>query len=299
LGPRATSSVRWIVGVILLGALAIPLGVIATGFHLSAPVRVAIGPPPADLAAETVVFSSPSGAMLHGWFVPGRPGGGAVVLMHGVHANRLSMVRRARLFSAAGFSVLLFDFQAHGESTGRRISFGHLEALDARAAVAYVRARLPGERIGALGTSLGGAATLLGPGPLDVDALVLESVYSEIGLAITNRMRMYGGSAFGALTSQPLERLFELLLPPILHVTAADLRPIDHIGQATAPILLASGTRDSRTTIDEAEALFARAREPKTFWAVEGAGHVDLEAFAPQEYREHVLPFLVERLQMP
>jgi hypothetical protein len=29
----------------------------------------------------------------------------------------------------------------------------------------------------------------------------------------------------------------------------------------------------------------------------EGARHVDLEAFAPEEYRRRVLPFLIERLQ--
>ena len=55
---------------------------------------------------------------LSGWFIAGRPGGGAVVLMHGVRGNRLAMLRRARLLHAEGFSVLLFDFQAHGESTG-------------------------------------------------------------------------------------------------------------------------------------------------------------------------------------
>ena len=42
-----------------------------------------------------------------------------------------------------GFSVLLFDFQSHGESPGRGIMFGWLEALDAAAAVAFVRTRLP------------------------------------------------------------------------------------------------------------------------------------------------------------
>ena len=44
---------------------------------------------------------------------------GAVVLMHGVKGNRLAMLRRARLLHAEGFGVLLFDFQAHGESAGK------------------------------------------------------------------------------------------------------------------------------------------------------------------------------------
>ncbi len=38
---------------------------------------------------------------------------------------------------------------------------------------------------------------------------------------------------------------------------------------------------------------------PKSFWAVEGAGHVDLEAYAPDDYRQRVFPFLIARLQQP
>ncbi len=194
-----------------------------------------IGPAPPGLHAENVTIRSTSGATLRGWFIAGRPGGGAVVLMHGVRSNRLSMVERARLLSAAGFAVLLFDFQAHGESDGARITFGHLESLDAAAAVAFVRQLLPDERIGAIGTSLGGAAALLGPAPLPVDALVLESVYPDIGAATANRIRVVLGPALGAIVARPLADLFELLLPPVLKLDPADLRPIDHIADATAP----------------------------------------------------------------
>jgi len=88
-------------------------------------------------------------------------GQGAIVLMHGVWSNRRTMVQRARVLHEHGFAVLLFDFQAEGESPGKHITFGHLEGLDAAAAVAFARQRLPGERVGAIGVSLGGAAALL------------------------------------------------------------------------------------------------------------------------------------------
>src|SRR5262249_24045879 len=252
--------------------------------------------PPPDLKAEEITIASPSGATLQGWFIAGTPGGGVVVLMHGVHGNRASMLPRARFLNAAGFSVLLFDFQAHGESTGNRITFGRREGLDARPPVACARSRLPAERIGAIGSSLGGAAALLGPGPLPVDALVLESFYSEIGTAIANRIDASLPIA-GGLVARPLAWLFELLLPPIVGVSPADLRPIDRIAEVTAPLLLAAGTRDDRTTIAETTAMFERARQPKWLWAVDGAHHVDLEAYAPGEYRHRVLQFLTEHLQ--
>jgi fermentation-respiration switch protein FrsA (DUF1100 family) len=279
------------VGVVLLVA-----GVIAVGLFLSAPARAILGAAPADIPVENVSIASASGATLRGWLVPGRPGVGAVVLMHGVHGNRLSMLRRARLFHAEGFAVLLFDFQAHGESTGTRITFGRREGQDAAAAIAHLRARLPNERIGAIGSSLGGAAALLAPTPLDVDALVLEAVYPDIGAATANRIRAVLGSVAGVVAS-PVTTLFEGLLPPFLGVSAADLRPIDHVGAVRAPLLLAAGTRDDRTTVAEVRAMFARANEPKRLWLVEGAGHVDLEGFAPTDYRDHVLAFMIETLQ--
>jgi fermentation-respiration switch protein FrsA (DUF1100 family) len=271
--------------------------VVGAGFYLSSPAPERIGAAPADLPAESVSFISGSGARLSGWFLAGRPGGGAVVLMHGVRGNRLTMLRRARILHSEGFAVLLFDFQAHGESPGRRITFGRLEGLDAAAAVTYVRQRLPTERVGAIGSSLGGASALLAPTPLAVDALVLESVYSDIGSAIANRIRVMLGPVVGAVAARPTAWLFEAVLPPFLGIRTADLRPIDHIANVTAPLLIVSGTLDDRTTMAETRAMFAQAPEPKALWAVEGAGHYDLEGHAPDAYRARVVAFLAERLR--
>jgi uncharacterized protein len=187
-----------VVGLALAVAAALCVSVVGVGLVPSRPATAEIGAAASDLAIEQVTIQSGSGATLRGWFLAGRPGGGGVVLMHSVRANRLSMLERARMLHAFGFSVLLFDFQAHGETTGERITFGHLEALDAAAAVAFARSRLPGEKIGAVGLSLGGAAALLGPSPLPVDALVLEAVYSDIGAAIENRLRLAFGVPVGS-----------------------------------------------------------------------------------------------------
>jgi len=45
--------------------------------------------------------------------------------------------------------------------------------------------------------------------------------------------------------------------------------------------------------------MFDRGREPKSFWPVEGAGHVDFEVYAPDEYRSRVVSFLIEKLRQP
>lgn len=226
-----------------------------------------------------------------------RPFQGAIVLMHGIRADRRLLVRRARVLHDHGFSVLLFDFRAHGESSGSRITFGRLEALDAQAAVSFVRGRVPDQRVGVIGVSLGGAAALLGSEPLDVDALVLESVYPDIDAALANRLRAALGPLAGTLFIPFLVPAFKLLLSPILGVRSDELRPIDDIGKATAPLLIASGTADQHTTIAETRLLFEHAPEPKKLWIVEGAAHVDLERFCPEQYWKTVLPFLIDHLR--
>ena len=167
---------------------------------MTGPAHRAVGDPPAELGARNVQFQSQSGATIHGWFVPGKKGAGAIILMHGVRANRLSMLGRARFLNHAGFAVLLFDFQAHGESAGEHITFGYLESRDAQAAVGFLRVNAQGEKIGVIGESMGGAATLLASPPLDVDAMVLEMVYPTIKQAVSNRLTRRLGSWAGILT---------------------------------------------------------------------------------------------------
>jgi pimeloyl-ACP methyl ester carboxylesterase len=131
------------------------IGAYAVGSALMAPSPSLVGDLPEDLVGESVLIPSESGSLLHGWFVPGRHN--AVVLLHGLHASRRNQLDRARLVHGAGYSVLLFDFQAHGESSGSNVTFGYLESRDARAAVDYVRRRLPGQKVAVIAQSMGGA----------------------------------------------------------------------------------------------------------------------------------------------
>ena len=125
---------------------------------------------------------------------------------------------------------------------------------------------------------------------------MLESVYSDIDAAIENRIIAVLGPV-GAVVAPPTTALFKLLLLPFLGVSASDLRPIDRIAQVRAPILVAGGMLDDRTFISETRAMFARANEPKRLWVVAGARHFDLEGFAPDEYRSHVLAFMLATLR--
>jgi uncharacterized protein len=246
-----------------------------------------VAPLPADLHGRAVQFHSASGAELKGWFIQGSSGKGAVVLLHGVRADRSDMYARARFLAASGYAVLMFDFQAHGESIAPYITFGFLESRDATAAVEFVRKAAPGERVAVIGLSMGGAAAVLADPPLPVDAMVLEEIYPTIEDALANRLREQYGPHGGALVA-----LFTWQMPLRLGFGPAALRPIDHIGSVRVPKPMIAGAADLHITLAESDRLFARAAEPKEYWVVPGAGHEDIHKLQGNAYETRVLTFL-------
>lgn len=280
---------------VLFGSLSVVFGfgiILWIGGHLCAANPREVGPLPADLVGEAVLITSKSGSELRGWFMPGQNGAGTVILLHSLRGSRLNMLDRARFLARENFSVLLIDFQAHGESPGERVTFGYLESLDAQAAVRYVRERLPHERVGADGISLGGAAIILSDPPLELDAVVLESVYPTFEQAVADRLELNAG--WWARGFQPV---LTMQLRPRLGFGVDQLQPIACVGKVTAPKLIIAGTRDRHTPLAESQALFDGATEPKEFWAVEGAAHQDLYAYGPSEYERRVVSFLSPHLR--
>jgi uncharacterized protein len=237
-----------------------------------------------------VRIPEPGSAGLAAWWVRVTPERGAVLLLHSIRADRRSMLPRARLLLQEGFSVLLVDLQAHGESPGDTITLGFRESGNARAALAWLRSRSQG-RVGVIGTSLGGVAVLLGPQPSGFDAVVLEAVYPDVRTAIQNRIRIRLGPLAPALAP-----LLLVQLRPRLGAGPDDLRPILRIARLGAPVLVVAGELDRHTTLAESEALFGAASPPKELWIVAGAHHQDFLAKDPAGYREHVVRFLRRHL---
>jgi predicted alpha/beta-fold hydrolase len=165
-------------------------GVLVIGGTLAAPQLHSVGLPPDGFTAESVVIEGANGKKVAGWFLPGEIGKPGVLLLHGIRSDRREMLGRAKFLLNAGYSVLLIDMQAHGETPGENITFGFLESYDVRAAVSFLGSRVENRKIGILGVSLGGAASLLGASPVEADAVILEAVYSSIEQAVENRISM-------------------------------------------------------------------------------------------------------------
>jgi alpha-beta hydrolase superfamily lysophospholipase len=254
---------------------------------------IAVEPRPVALAGpgfEDVVLRAAPDQRVVGSWLPGR-GRGAILLLHGIHGDRRDMAERARFLNGQGYAVLLIDLPGQGASTASFVTFGLREADGVRAALEELRRRVPGQRIGVIGVSLGAASLVLCRDCPPVDAVVLESMYPTIEEAVANRLRMRLGPVGG-----PLSALLLWQLPLRLGIQPDALHPIKYVGRVEAPVLIASGSADLHTTLAETQRLYEAAAQPKAVWVVEGAAHVNLHAYAREEYERRIGAFLAAHL---
>jgi fermentation-respiration switch protein FrsA (DUF1100 family) len=151
------------------------------------------------------------------------------------------------------------------------------------------------DKVGVVGVSLGGAATLLGEGgPLPADALVLQAVYPDIRSAIGNRI----GGLVGPLA---------LLLEPLLShqsrlrlgVPPSRLSPVAALPAFRGPVLVIGGGEDGHTPPAETQALYRAAPGRKALWIAPGLDHQAVSDVQSAEYRRRLLAFFETILGPP
>ncbi|MEJ5152271.1 alpha/beta hydrolase [Comamonas sp. MYb396] len=268
---------------------------------LSQPYRPEIGAAPQELGATAVEIATSQG-MVRGWYAAGTPGQGAVLLLHGVRADRRAMLPRALALHARGHAVLLIDLPAHGQSDGEMLSFGPREGLGIAAALAWLQAQQPAEKVAVIAASLGGAGLLMADLLQLPDAVVLEAVFPSMEAAVDNRVRaVLGPLAPLAPIATPL-LLWQM--PLRLGLDPYQLRPLDRLAGWNRPVMVLGGTEDRYTPPAETRQMAEAAGQAhpgpqalQPLWLVPGAAHVDLYQFAPQAYEAQVFGFLSVHLQ--
>ena len=252
------------------------------GSELIASVNGNTGPAPDGMNPEKVVFNQ-----VHGWYLPVPSPKACVLLMHGIRSNKAHMMGRAQRLMRAGYSSLAIDLQAHGETGGETITFGIRESKNAHDAADFLRQQKHCQKLVVVGSSLGGAAALLGAKPVMADAYIFEAVYPNIERAVRNRIAIRLGE-FGALLSP----LLYGQIPLRLNIQLAELQPEQAIKNINAPVLIINGSRDARNTLADANALYDSAPQPKQMAIIEGARHSNIFEHNPDQYEKIVLGFL-------
>ena len=270
---------------------AIALGLLAAAFigghsawlaHQS--LHPARGPAPTDVPGESVTFRGANGVSLAGSWLPSR-NGAALVLAHGLGADRRQLLAEASLLADRGYGVLLFDERDHGSSGGTISTWGDLEQADVGQAVNLVVSR-PGvdpTRIGALGFSIGGAAVALTAATDSrIRAVAIEATFASL-----EDDYRYTFGRYGALSALPA--LWTLRLEG---VDVAAVRPVDALcAISPRPLLLVYGTHDPGEPPTLGDRMRAAACGPASLVMIDTHRHGDYATDAPAQYEPALTRF--------
>ncbi len=260
-GYALSHPVYWI-AVLLIWAIRAP---IRNAYIFAHPFRRPDWLPKNDLGFREITFQSRDGLTLFGRFLRSR-NHATILLLHPLGSSNNDMLLYAGFLAKAGYGVFMIDLRAHGSSDGDTSTYGLREAEDVAGAVDYLLHRLDvnGQKIGALGISLGAQAALRGALKADcIRALVLEG----LGPATLND---YGRStSLWHWMNYPFCWIYYFVYQ--FMIGGKDLSVIETIGRlAPRPILLiASGEKD----IYFNRIFFEAAGEPKELWELPNGEH--------------------------
>lgn len=218
----------------------------------------------------------------------------ALLVCHGMNARGSQGLRLyARLAQAAckqGFVCLVFDFRGVGQSTGT-FDYGIREQEGVKCALSYLASRpeVAKNSIFVVGHSLGGAVSLyaLRDEPR-VKGLVLWSTPKNHSYNVKKWVKRTRGTLglFAFLILSYVDKFVSVEKLLALEVYGVRLRPkyvrsklmrLDECEAASrlhAPILVVVGGEDAIVGVNEAQAIYQHANEPKTLLVVRGADHV-------------------------
>ena len=262
---------------------------IRNAFVFAHPYRRFVWMPQNNLNLRELTFKSRDGLTLFGRFVPGR-NHATILLIHPLGSSNDNMLIYAEFLANAGYGVFMIDLRAHGSSDGDTSTFGLREAEDVAGAVDYLLSRLDvnGQKIGALGISLGAQAALRGALKTDcLRALVLEGLgpvtLSDHG-GKPKSLRRWINYPFNWI----YYHVYEFM------IGGHDTSVMEAISQiAPRPILLiASGEKD----IYFNRLFFQAAKEPKELWELPDGEHGAAILKDSQTYMRRVIEFFDQTL---
>ncbi len=245
--------------------------------------------PESNLDFREVTFQARDGLTLFGRFVRSK-NRATILLLHPLNSASNNMLLYAEFLAKAGYGVFMIDLRAHGSSDGDTSTYGLREADDVAGALDYLLHRLDvhGQKIGALGISLGAQAALRGALKAEcIRALVLEGLGP-----VTLRDHGGGPSSLRRWLNYPYNWIYYHVYQ--FMIGGKDTSVVEAIGKiAPRPILLiASGEKDiyfNRT-------FFQAAQEPKELWELPNGEHGAAILQNSSEYIQRVVEFFDKAL---
>jgi carboxylesterase len=263
-------------------------------------------------AVSTPHLLGPDGVIVGGrGYELARPGGPAVLVLHGAGDTPQTVRYLADELYARGFHVAAPLLPGHGR-TLREFSQVTADALSVAAIEAYHALREGHAWVGLIGVSMGGAlAVQVAAETPDVPALGLVAPYLAMrprAARLARTSRMWGAwvpafrSAEGFSILDPDERQKNLAYGAFtagalraLYVTVQ--RAVAGLPRVTAPTLVVQSRGDNRISVEDAERAFERlgAREKRLEW-ITGAAHIITVDFGRERVIDLLASWMEEKL---
>ncbi len=209
---------------------------------------------------DEIVLQTGSGRALFSWFGRAQAGKPTILFFHGNAGAVSHRAHRFRGLMAAGFGVFMLGYPGYGGSDGRPSE--HAFLAGARLAYDYLRGQgYEPDEIVIYGESIGSGVAVQLVAAAAAKGLILEAPWSSA----VDVARVH----------------YPWLLAGLLMKDA--YRSIDHVDRVDMPMLVIHGENDRIIPIELGRRLFAKAREPKTFVGIPGAGHNDLHRYATDD----------------
>jgi uncharacterized protein len=240
-----------------------------------------------DSAFTDIKLKTKDSLMLDAWLIRVPHAKGTIAIFHGHGSEKSANLSQSNTFNEMGYSTLLVDFRAHGQSEGNICTLGYREAEDVKLAYDYLKNN--GEKnIILYGISLG-AATItkaVSDYHLRPEKIILEMPFGSLPATVEGKMRMAG------LPAEPLAGLLTFWGGSINGFWAFDMKPREFVKKITCPLLLQWGKKDKGVTESEINEIFKNIPSSKKLVVYENSGHQNLCENEPDKWEDTIEEFL-------
>ncbi|MCP4138936.1 MAG: alpha/beta fold hydrolase [Chloroflexi bacterium] len=237
----------------------------------------------AGIEYRDVEIISHDGLRLSGWYTP--PENGVVILVAHGHAD-VRPLDFYKLFAEQGYGVLAWDFRAHGQSEGDRVTLGYLESRDVESALDFALAQPNVEHIGAWGGSIGGVSVLLAAARREeIEAVIIDSAFPTLEDELDDQIPFL------------MRGLIRFFAEKETGMKVSFVRPVDVIGEISPrPVFIIQGMGDTRIPENSAQRLYDAAGEPRWLWTEEEPVHMNMFSYYRMRYTKRTSKFFREFL---
>lgn len=213
-----------------------------------------------------------------------------LILVHGIGGAKEHFFSLASNLTKDGYSALVIDNRAHGDSDGEYVTYGYKEKEDISLLVDFLKERAPSLKVGIWGSSMGGAIAIQAmENDERIDFGIVESTFINLEQIVYDYQKRYtAGIGLRFLTDYVLE-----CAGVIAAFDPKMVSPENAVKSIEQPMFLAHGDKDARIKHEYGKQLFENlAAKDKTFELVKGAGHLNLGEIGGEEYYIKVVDFI-------